>query len=75
MFIPSEEMSNKQIFEQTLGLLTVKFRILRCQTTKEKNTYSVQHFTDTINYRNYKGYKKISNLLTILVAFSSDFTK
>ena len=36
MFILSEETSIKQIFEQTLSLLTVRFLILRCQTTKEK---------------------------------------
>ena len=39
MFILSEETSTKQSFEQTLSLITVKFCILRCQTTKEKNIY------------------------------------
>ena len=36
IFILSEETSTKQIFEQTLSLLTVKFCVLRCQTTEEK---------------------------------------
>lgn len=73
MFILSEESSTKQIFQQTLSLVTTKFCILHCQTTKEKK-YLLQCFTDAINYRNYEKCKKISKT-TILVAFSSDFMK
>ena len=31
MFILSEETSTKQIFEQTLSLITIEFCVLRCQ--------------------------------------------
>ena len=49
----SEESSTKQIFEEKVSLLTVKFCILHFQTTNEKNIL-LQYFTDAINYRNLK---------------------
>ena len=77
MFIFSEETSTKQIFEQTPSLITIKFCVLLCQTTKgkKKEIYTLQYFTDTANYGNCIRYKKSLKLLTILVAFSSDFMK
>ena len=56
---PSEETSTKQIFEQTLSLITVTLCILRCQTTRRKKS-TLQYFTDATNYRNCEKCKKIS---------------
>ena len=51
----SEESSTKQIFEEKVSLLTVKFCILRFQLNyKGKKKYLLQYFTDAINYRNLK---------------------
>ena len=78
MFILSEETSTKQIFEQTLSLLTAKFRILRCQTTKEKIIYigiCYNILPIGLTTKNTKSTRKSVKLLTILVAFSSDLTK
>ena len=74
MFILSEETSTKQIFEQTRSFLTAKFRILRCQTTKEKKNIRYNILTIQLT-TNTKSTRKSVKLLTILVAFSSDFTK
>ena len=43
MFIHSEETSTKQIFEQTLSLITFKFCVLRCQTTKGKKEKYIRY--------------------------------
>ena len=74
MFILSEETSTKQIFKQTLSLLTAKFRNLRCQTTKEKKNIRYNILPIQLTTKNTKITRKSVKLLTIL-AFSSDFTK
>ena len=75
MFILSEETSTKQIFKQTLSLLTATFCILRCQTTKEKKYIRYNILPIQLTKKNTKSTRKSVKLLTILVAFSSDFTK
>ena len=64
MFILSEETSTKQIFEQTLSLVTVKFvfNVLRCQTTKGRKKYIRYNILQIrlTNYRNCEKYTKIS---------------
>ena len=63
MFIFLEETSTKQIFEQTPSLITIKFCVLLCQTTKGKKKKYIRYntdFTDTANYGNCNRYKKIT---------------
>ena len=73
MFILSEETSTKQIFEQTLSLVTIKFCVLRCQTTKGKKEKYIRYNILQIQLTTgiAKGTRKSLKLLTILVAFSS----
>ena len=73
MLILSKETSTKQIFEQTLSLLTIKFSVLRCQTTKGKKEKYIRYniLQIQLTTRIAKGTRKSLKLLTILVAFSS----
>ena len=58
MFTLSEETSTKQIFEQTLSLLTIKFSVLRCQSTKRKKEkyirYNILQLQLTTNPRRHE---------------------